>query len=88
MLDRYRKKGINMGYLSSLVIEPMTFERLANIKKSETLKFRLKEESRLKQLYCETAKINWKQCYYSEYFLAELPRAKHAQRSTMDNKIW
>lgn len=62
MLDRYRKKGINMGYLSSLVIEPMTFERLANIKKSETLKFKLKEESRLKQLYCETAKINWKQC--------------------------
>lgn len=51
-----------MGYLSSLVIEPMTFERLANIKKSETLKFKLKEESRLKQLYCETAKINWKQC--------------------------
>ena len=49
--------------LSSLVIEPaMTFERLANIKKSETLKFRLKEESRLKQLYCETAKINWKRC--------------------------
>ena len=47
---------------SSLVIEPMTFERLANIKKSETLKFRLREELRLKQLNCETAKVNWNQC--------------------------
>ena len=41
--------------LSSLIIEPMTFERLANIKNSETLKFRLREELRLKQLNCETA---------------------------------
>ena len=47
--------------LSSLIIEPMTFERLANIKNSESLKFRLKEELRLKQLNCKTAKINWNQ---------------------------
>ena len=47
--------------LSSLIIEPMTFERLANIKNSESLKFRLKEELRLQQLNCKTAKINWNQ---------------------------
>lgn len=55
-------QSVEFATCPSLVIEPMTFERLANIKKSETQKFRLKEESRIKQLHCETAKINWKQC--------------------------
>ena len=37
--------------ISSLVIEPMTFERLQKIRNSELLlKYRLKEEQRLKQL--------------------------------------
>ena len=40
--------------ISSLVIEPMTFERLQKIKNSELLKYRLKEEQRLKQLYDKT----------------------------------
>ena len=34
--------------LSSIVIEPMTFDRLTCIGKSETLKYRLNEETRLK----------------------------------------
>ena len=33
--------------ISSLVIEPMTFERLQKIRNSELLKYRLKEEQRL-----------------------------------------
>ncbi|XP_068723547.1 ATP-dependent DNA helicase pif1-like [Montipora capricornis] len=41
--------------ISSLVIEPMTFERLQKIKNSELLKYRLKEEQRLKQLSDKTA---------------------------------
>lgn len=45
--------------LSSLVMEPMTFKQLGKIKKSVT--FRLKEEFRLKELYCQRIKINWKQ---------------------------
>ena len=40
--------------ISSLVIEPMTFERLQKIKNSELLKYRLKEEQRLKQLSDKT----------------------------------
>ena len=38
----------------SLVIGPMTFERLQKIKNSELLKYRLKEEQRLKQLSDKT----------------------------------
>ena len=33
--------------LSSLVLEPMTFERLTSVKSSATLHYRLEEESRL-----------------------------------------
>lgn len=40
--------------LSSLVIEPMSFERLTSIKNSEALTFRKKEEYRLKQLSEQT----------------------------------
>ena len=40
--------------ISSLVIEPMTFERLQKIRNSELLKYRLKEEQRLKQLCDKT----------------------------------
>ena len=40
--------------ISSLVIEPMTFERLQKIRNSELLKYRLKEEQRLKQLSDKT----------------------------------
>ena len=36
--------------LSSLVIEPMTFQRLTNIKSSATLQYRLAEEARLDHL--------------------------------------
>lgn len=40
--------------ISSLVIEPMTYERLQKIRNSELLKYRLKEEQRLKQLCDKT----------------------------------
>ena len=40
--------------ISSLVIEPMTFERLQKFRNSELLKYRLKEEQRLKQLSDKT----------------------------------
>ena len=40
--------------ISSLVIEPMTFERLQKIRNSELLKYRLKEEQSLKQLSDKT----------------------------------
>ena len=43
--------------LSSLVIEPMTFDRLKNIKKSASLEFRLNEEQRLKCLFDKTTEI-------------------------------
>ena len=36
--------------LSSLVIEPMTFERLKNLNKSATLQYSLAEEARLNNL--------------------------------------
>lgn len=36
--------------LSSCVIEPMTYERLASIKSSSTLQYRLAEEARLDNL--------------------------------------
>ena len=50
--------------ISSLVIEPMTFERLQKIRNSELLlKYRLKEEQRLKQLSAKRvlsySKIVW-----------------------------
>ena len=41
--------------LSSLVIEPLTFERLANIKSSVTLHYRLQEESRLDHMAALTS---------------------------------
>lgn len=40
--------------ISSLVIEPMTFERVQKIRNSKLLKYRLKEEQRLKQLFDKT----------------------------------
>ena len=36
--------------LSSCVVEPMTFERLASLKSSATLNYRLAEEARLDKL--------------------------------------
>ena len=42
--------------LSSLIIEPTTFERLANIKNSESLMFRLKEELRVNNLIVKQLK--------------------------------
>ena len=41
--------------LSSLVIEPMTFERLTSVKSSATLQYRLEEESRLDQVAQSTS---------------------------------
>ena len=43
--------------LSSLVIEPMTLERLKNIKKMPTLKYRLTEEKRLLQISRQTVTV-------------------------------
>ena len=40
--------------LSSIVIEPMTFDRLKSIGKSKTLKYRLEEETRLKNIAKQT----------------------------------
>jgi hypothetical protein len=40
--------------LSSCVIEPITYERLENIKSSKTLKYRLNEEDRLDQMAQQT----------------------------------
>lgn len=39
--------------LSSLIVEPITFERLTSIKELETLKYRIKEE-RLKEIAYKT----------------------------------
>lgn len=36
--------------LSSLLVEPMTFDRLKSIKKSSSLKYRQQEEHRLRQI--------------------------------------
>ena len=36
--------------LSSLIIEPMTYDRLSSIKKVESLKYRLNEENRLQAI--------------------------------------
>lgn len=41
--------------ISSLAIEPVTFERLQEIKNSQLLKYRMKEEQRLQQLSDKTA---------------------------------
>ena len=43
--------------LSSLVVEPMTFDRLKSIKKSNALKYRQQEEERLNQLFEITKKL-------------------------------
>ena len=43
--------------LSSLVIEAMTFERLQKLGKSESPRFRLNEEQRLKNLSQKTAEL-------------------------------
>lgn len=40
--------------LSSLIIEPITFERLTYIKQLETLKYRVTEERRLKEIDSKT----------------------------------
>ena len=40
--------------LSSLVLEPMPFERLAKIKLCKDLKFRIEEEERLHKIFCAT----------------------------------
>ena len=40
--------------LFSIVIEPMTFDQLKSIGKSETLKYRLNEETRLKNIAKQT----------------------------------
>ena len=42
--------------LSSLVIEPMTFERLTSIKSSATLQYKLEEESRLHHIAESTSR--------------------------------
>ena len=43
--------------LSSLVIEPMTFGRLKQIKNSNSLRYRQEEEQRLKKLFSYTKKV-------------------------------
>ncbi|CAB3990332.1 ATP-dependent DNA helicase PIF1-like [Paramuricea clavata] len=40
--------------LSSLIIEPITFDRLTSIKQLEALKYRVKEEERLKKIARKT----------------------------------
>lgn len=40
--------------LSSCILEPMTFERLTNLKNSDSLKLRLEEEKRLNKLSDDT----------------------------------
>jgi ATP-dependent exoDNAse (exonuclease V) alpha subunit len=40
--------------LSSLIIEPITFDRLTSIKQLQTLKYRVKEQERLKKIANKT----------------------------------
>lgn len=47
--------------LSSLILEPMTFDRLGNIKKSNNLKYRKAEELRLQKIAEKTKKFFFKQ---------------------------
>ena len=47
--------------LSSLVVEPMTFDRLKSIKKNNSLKYRQQEEKRLNQLFERTKNLFKKQ---------------------------
>jgi len=47
--------------LSSLVLEPMTFDRLQNIKKSNNLKYRKAEELRLQKIAEKNKKFFFKQ---------------------------
>ena len=62
-VGRYWQKRILYGNvlccrvrnLSSIVIEPITFDRLKCIGKSETLKYRLNEETRLKAIAKRTS---------------------------------
>ena len=63
-VGRYWKKRILYGNvlcisrvcnLSSIVIEPITFDRLKCIGKSETLKYRLNEETTLKTIAKRTS---------------------------------
>lgn len=50
--------GLNrVKQLSSLVVEPMTFDWLKSIKRSNTLKYRQQEEERLNQLFEITKKL-------------------------------
>ena len=53
--------------LSSLIVEPMTFDRLKSIKKSNTLKYRQQEEERLNQLFEIIKKLFKKQVKVSAY---------------------
>ena len=47
--------------LSSLVVEPMTFDRLKSIKKNNSLKYRQQEEKTLNQLFERTKNLFIKQ---------------------------
>lgn len=51
--------------LSSCILEPMTFERLASIQKSVNLKFRLEEEKRLDKLAEQTCRTIKERCNFS-----------------------
>ena len=48
--------------LSSCIIEPMTFERLACLRKSANLNFRLQEEMRLDKLADKTCRTIQEEC--------------------------
>ena len=48
--------------LSSCIIEPMTFERLACLRKSANLNFRLQEEMRLDKLADQTCRTIQEEC--------------------------
>jgi len=53
--------------LSSLILEPMTFDRLGNIKKSNNLKYRKAEELRLQTVAEKTKKFFFKQYVFNCY---------------------
>ena len=44
--------------LSSLIVEPMSFERLQKIRSAATFQYRLQEQERLQRLADETATSN------------------------------
>ena len=55
--------------LGSCIIEPMTFERLKDHRKSANLKYRLEEEKRLDELAQETCRNLIKKYNFSNKFL-------------------